>query len=132
MPGYLARGTITLFTGLWKAGKSTFVAHLIRDLGRGGGLVDLPITEPILVLSEEPVGFWSKRRDTLGITGNVHFVRRNSFARPSLAVWVRMLDDIAAEVRGHGIALVVIDTISSFWPVRDENDAGQEIGRAHV
>lgn len=127
LPGYLARGTITLFTGLWKAGKTTFIGHLLRDLGRGSGLVDSPMTDPVLVLSEEPPGFWAQRRDALGIGENVHFLVPDSFSRLPLAGWVRLIDDMAAEVKEHGIGLVVFDTLSSFWPVSNENDAGEVI-----
>src|SRR5262249_42417649 len=34
-PGSLARGHMTLFTGLWKAGKSALIGHLLRDLQLG-------------------------------------------------------------------------------------------------
>lgn len=127
LPGYLAKGTITLFTGLWKAGKTTFVGHLLADLGRGRGLVDSPMTDPVLVLSEEPPGFWANRRDALGIGESVHFLVPDSFSRLPLPGWVRLIDCIAAEVKEHGIGLVVFDTLSSFWPVRNENDAGEVI-----
>src|SRR5690349_1174832 len=36
--GVAARAYITLLTALWKSGKSTLIAHLLRDLSRGTGL----------------------------------------------------------------------------------------------
>ena len=34
--GYLARGSLTLLTSLWKAGKTTLLTGLLQRLGSGG------------------------------------------------------------------------------------------------
>jgi hypothetical protein len=34
-----------------------------------------------------------------------------------------LIEQVIAEVQTQGIGLVIFDTISSFWPVKDENDA---------
>lgn len=126
-PGYLARGAITLFTGIWKSGKSTMLAHLLRDLYTGSGLVDCPIEGPTLVLSEERRDNWSARRDQLGIPADVHFLLREGYARPLSGEWVCHVQDVAKLVREHGAGLVVFDTLPHHWPVRNENDAGEVI-----
>lgn len=123
--GYIAREAITLFTGFWKAGKTTLFAHLLRDLYRGGGLVEFPIDAPTLVISEEPSGLWAERREVLGIPDAVRFLRRDSFARLDRSGWRRLIDTTVREVRKVGAAMVVFDTLPNSWFVTNENDASE-------
>ncbi len=128
MPGYIASEAITLLTGLWKAGKSTMLAHLLRDLHAGGGLVESPIDGPVLIVSEEPAGVWARRRDALGIDPQrVLIVQRPSYARTNILEWLRLIGAMVEEVKRRGVALVVIDTLPSVWPVSNENDASEAL-----
>jgi hypothetical protein len=124
-PNYLARGAITLFTGLWKAGKTTLLAHLLRDLRRGGGLVERPIGDDVLVLTEEPTGVWANRRDDLDLDPSVHIAKRDTLGRPTADEWARIIGGLAEQVKAGSYAVVVIDTLPSWWPVLNENDAGE-------
>jgi hypothetical protein len=126
-PGFLARGAVTLFTGLWKGGKTTLLAYLLRDLHRGGGLVETLIEVPVRIVSEEPKGLWPERRDALGLPPSIMFLKRDSFNRPDLAAWRRLIDAIAGEVAERDVGLVVFDPLPHLWPVVDENDAGQTL-----
>ena len=124
-PGYIARGAVTLFTGLWKAGKTTLLGHLLRDLSRGGGLVGAPLDAPTLILSEEPPGLWANRREQLGLPPTVHFLQRESFAKPRPYEWRMLIEYVAEQVTERKYGLVVIDTLPSWWSVLNENDAGE-------
>jgi hypothetical protein len=126
-PGYVARGGVTLLTGLWKAGKTTLIGHLLRDLYRGEGLTDSPIDGPTLILSEEPNSLWATRRDSLGLTNSVRLAMRETFAKPSRPEWTALLADVARTIEREGAALVVFDTLPSLWPVLNENDAGEVV-----
>lgn len=126
-PGYLARGGVTLLTGLWKAGKTTLLGHLLRDLPLGTGLVDMPVTDPVAIVSEEPAGVWARRRDALGLGLTILLVQRDSFARPSHQQWIDLIDKLTNAVREHSLALVVFDTLPSLWPVHNENDASEVV-----
>lgn len=120
---FIARGAITLLTGLWKAGKTTLLTHLLRDIGRGEGLVTAPTLSPIIIVSEEPRSIWARRRDELALPNTIMLPVMNSNARPDRRGWLTFISEIAQEVRRLQAGLVVIDTIASFWPVREENDA---------
>ncbi len=126
LPGYIARNAITLLTGLWKAGKSTMLAHLLRDLHKGGGLVEVPTDGVVLIVSEEPPGVWARRRDALGLDADrVLIVQRPSFARTGAIEWRRLIEGLRADIAEHDVALVVIDTLPSVWPTVNENDASE-------
>ncbi len=128
-PNYLARGAITLFVGLWKAGKTTLLAHLLRDLRRGTGLVEKPIDCGVLVLTEEPDGVWANRRDDLDLDHGVRVAKPHTLGRPTPDQWARIIGGIAEQVKAGEYGLVIIDTLAGWWPVLNENDAG-EVGNA--
>ncbi len=125
--GYLARASITLLTGLWKAGKTTLIKYLVRDLTRGNGLASAPIDAPILLLSEESNSLWAERRETLGLDDSVHFLKRETHARPRQTEWEALIEQVAAEVERREFGLVIIDTLPHIWPVVNENDAGETV-----
>jgi AAA domain-containing protein len=54
LPGYLARGVVTLIAGHPKVGKTTFVAHMAHAVARGGLFLDRSTTPtPVLWLDLE-------------------------------------------------------------------------------
>ena len=125
--GYLAAGFITLLTGLWKAGKTTLVAHLLRLLADGGELAGAVKPARVLVVTEENGGLWRRRRDELGIGDHVHLLPRPFNVRPKLSQWEAFALHVAELVRAESYGLVVCDTLPSFWPVTKENDASEVI-----
>ncbi|MEQ8843366.1 MAG: AAA family ATPase [Phycisphaerales bacterium] len=126
-PGYIARGGVTLLTGLWKAGKTTLLGHLLRDLPLGTGLVDVPMADPVAIVSEEPAQVWARRRDALDLGSSILLLQRESFARPSHQQWVDLIDRLTDAVRERSLAMVVFDTLPSLWPVHNENDASEVV-----
>lgn len=127
-PGYVARGHVTILTGLWKCGKSTLISHLLRDLTRGGPLVTARLNDPILVISEENGRHWARRCRDLGLPNKVHVVAQPFARRPSREDWDLFIEDMGKLTSRVGYALVVFDTISSAWCVDDENDASKVQG----
>lgn len=125
--GYLSRGGITLFSALWKAGKSTLLSHLVRAFdGRhsefaGRGIVPCRV----LYVSEEHEELWAERRDALGIQDHVGMVSRPFKGRPSPGDWTAFIAKLIESVKNYSFDVVIIDTLSKLWPVREENDAGQ-------
>jgi hypothetical protein len=124
--GCLAKGTISLLCALWKAGKTTLLGHFLRETLNGGMLCGLAVKPcRVLIISEEPDGLWADRRDKLGIQDNVHFVIRHFKAKPSLPDWLEFVAGLAELVREDEYGAVILDPISAFWPVVNENDAGE-------
>lgn len=128
--GFLSRGGVTLLNALWKAGKSTLLAHLIRAFdGRSDEFLGRAIVPArVLYVSEEHEDLWAERRDELNIGDHVGIVTREHLpfrGRSSPAEWAALIGNIVKAVGEFRFDLVVFDTISKLWPVREENDAGQ-------
>ena len=123
--GYLARMHTTLFTGLWKAGKTTLLAWLLKVFATGGNLGGVVQQAKVLVISEESKALWSRRREDLGLGDHVHIIARPFLGRPSAPQWQGFINHLARLVRMVGYDVVVFDTLGAFWPVSDENDAAK-------
>ncbi len=125
--GYLARKSTTLLTGLWKAGKTTLVAHLLKLTAEGGQLVGPVAPCRVLVVSEEASGLWAQRRDAIGIGDHVHFILRPFKGKPDFGQWQGFVNHLTRLVIEKGFGLVVLDPLANLLPVRDENDAAAMI-----
>ena len=128
--GYLAPGHVTLFTGIWKGGKTTLLAHLLRQFHLGGELGTSVETANVLVVSEEAQALWVKRREELRLGDHVHVICRPFKARPSRAKWqqfVGWLTSVVAEEVERLIRQQETDVFptSSFGPLIE---AGRLLG----
>src|SRR5262245_15009991 len=131
--GYLARGKMTLLTALWKVGKTTWLAHMLKGF-RGGGTFCGRHQSParVLYVTEEDDDLWVDRRGELGLGDcPIHVLTRPfGFGRPNAARWSEFLYYLAEFQAGETPAdVVVLDTLSGLWPVSDENDAAR-VGEA--
>jgi AAA domain len=86
--GFLSRGSITLMTALWKAGKTTLLAHLLKRMEDGGEFCGLPIVSGrVLYVTEESENKWAERRDGLCLRDNVEFLIRPFRSKPDWSRW---------------------------------------------
>jgi hypothetical protein len=125
--GYLSRGGVTLLSAIWKAGKSTWLAHLIRSLGDGSATFCGRAVKPgrVLYVTEEDQETWAERRDALGLRDHIGVVCRPFVSRPNPSQWHAFISSVAAAAKEHAFDLVIFDTLSKLWCVREENDANQ-------
>ncbi len=122
--GYLAAGNVTLLTSQWKSGKTTLLSVLLSKLG-GGELAGLPVAPAqALVVSEEGAAHWCRRAEKLEFGGRVHWLCRPFRGKPRQDDWLALLDRALDWKEKHRLDLLVIDTLASFLPGRDENSAG--------
>jgi len=75
-------------------------------------------------VTEEHAELWAERRDNLQIGDHVGMICRPFQGRPSPAQWLEFLGHLSKTVVDYRFDLVIFDTISKLWPVREENDAG--------
>jgi hypothetical protein len=123
--GYIAPQQITLFTGLWKSGKSTMLSLLLRDLdGQQKEFCGQAIrpSRVLLVTEETPIK-WVQRRDALLIGDHVSVICKPWMVSPSKADWVVSMAKLAQQVKDDHFDVVVFDSIFNLWSVENENDA---------
>jgi hypothetical protein len=121
--GYLSRGGITLLSALWKAGKTTLLSYLLRAVANPGQFLGQPVQPArVLYVTEEHESLWAERRDEVGIADHVDFLVRPFTNKPATPTWLSFLSYLAGVCRGAAYDLIVFDTLSNLWPVRDEND----------
>lgn len=125
--GYAAVGHVTLFTGLWKAGKTTLLAHLLAAFEHGGDLAGTVTPGRVLVVSEESAALWQRRITDLSIGDHAEFLIRPFKLRPTQRLWEQFIEHLAGLAERHSYAVVIFDTLSTLWPVTNENDAAETL-----
>lgn len=129
LEGCIARGHLTLFSALMKAGKSTFIGFMLQALQTGESFIGRRTTKSrTLLVSEESAGLWCRRRDALGLTDQLSLMCRPMIAKPSMADWSEFVAFVAEQAAATAVDLVVIDTTSAFAPWKSENDAAEVQG----
>jgi hypothetical protein len=123
--GYLARGSLTLLTSLWKAGKTTMLTGLLQRLGDGEPFLGRACARAkALVVSEESPDLWADRTRTMPVGPHARLLPRPFVTRPTRDDW-RTLTDHAGELRAAGeLDLFVVDPLVTFLPGHSESDAG--------
>lgn len=122
LPGFLARGNLTLLTSMWKAGKTTLLAHLLARRVTGKPLLDLPVAPgKTVVISEESRTLWADRCRQFNFGGQLCLYPQPFPLLPTAMQWNDLLQDIAALQVEHQIDLLVIDSLTHF--LRAENTA---------
>lgn len=122
--GMLAPGKLTLLTALWKSGKTTLLAHLLSRRRAGGEFLGLPVRAGIsAVVSEEDEDLWTMRLRNLDL-GKTCLFCRPFLGRPTLVQLQELSSHLVEMKKEHGLDLAIFDTLVTFLPTRDENNAG--------
>jgi len=120
LPGYLARGNMTLLTSMWKTGKTTLLAHLLARRVNGGTLLGQPVARgKTIVISEEPRALWADRCRQFHFGGQLYLFTQPFPHLPSSAQWHDLLNIVDQLRVSHGFDLLVIDSLTHF--LRAEN-----------
>jgi len=126
--GYIAKGFFTLLTAPPKVGKSEFIRGFLKAVEDEKEFVGQPTTKiNVLVISEEDKSDWVEKRDEFDITDklNIWVWSKPFLTKIKLQVWEEFHQEVLDFCIENKIELVIMDTISKFWPVNDENDATQ-------
>jgi hypothetical protein len=113
-----------MFTGQWKLGKTTLVALLLNRMASGGELAGQPVRQgKAVVVSDESIELWRLRVEQFEIGDHVGVLCRPFRGQPVREEWLGLIDYLVRLHDEEGLDLVVIDSLASFLPGRDENNA---------
>lgn len=125
--GYIPRQAIVLMSALWKAGKTTLLSHLIKAFD--GSKIDFLGQQifpcRVLLITEEDEDIWAERVDQLGIGDHLGVKSRPFRHKPTLHDWRAFIRQLCDNVQEYQFDLVIFDTLSKIWPVKNENDASE-------
>ncbi len=119
-PGFISRGNLTLLTSMWKAGKTTLLAHLLSRRASGQPFIGLPLAPgKTAVISEESRGLWADRCRAFQFGGNLCLFPQPFARLPTSDAWRGLLLRVGQLREQHGIDLLVVDSLTHF--LRAEN-----------
>jgi hypothetical protein len=122
----LAKGQFTLFASLWKAGKTTLICWLLKSIENQDQFIGKDTkTVNVLIISEESEAIWAKRKEEYHFGANIWLSCRPLNRKTNTQQWIQFITKTAEFCVENKIGFVIIDTLATFWPVRDENDATQ-------
>jgi hypothetical protein len=122
--GYLAPGQITLFTSLWKSGKTTLLSHLLAQRRSGRALAGKSVSAGAsIIVSEEAKMHWQARQARLKFGPGDSFFLQPFVGPPAPADWKRFIEHLTDLARTRGHDLVVIDSLGRFLPSGAANNA---------
>lgn len=123
--GYLGRGNITLLTSVWKSGKTTLLAGIIRALGAGEPFLGRPcVLASSVVVSEESPAHWAERTRAIPVGPRARLVSRPFAGRPTPEQWDELVRQAEALRQADKLDMLAVDPLASFLPGRSESDPG--------
>ena len=122
--GYVAPTRKTMFVGHPKAGKTTLISHLVLGFSGAPSKVG-PECKPVktLIVSEEHPDHWRRRRQLLGIKDSMIGIMPITKRYADHKEWRTFILELTKYCLERNYKCVLIDTLSSLWPVEDENCA---------
>ena len=122
LPGFLARGNMTLLTSMWKAGKTTLLAHLLAHRVNGQPLLGRAVAPGrTVVITEEPRTLWADRCRRFNFGGQLCLIPQPFPHLPSAEQWHELMQHVVKLRAERDIDLLVIDSLTHF--LRAENAA---------
>jgi RecA-family ATPase len=122
--GLVPRGGLTVVYGIGKGGKTTLLSHLAAAIVGGQEFLSRSVKEgPVLWLDlEQHVTLTRRKLDEAGAAGrpNPLHIYNGPAPRP---------EDVAGELTRRSAVAVVIDSLSKFLCLKDENDAAEVTAR---
>ena len=110
-----------------KAGKTTLLSLLLREMGQGGSLLGCKVNRgSVIVVSEESDQDWIIRRDASVLGDNAEAICLPFMSKPSPADWLDLLRQGYLDVKERDVSLIVFDTLSHLWCVQEENSNSEQ------
>jgi AAA domain len=123
--GFIAPGSITLFSSPAKTGKTTLLSHLLARRRAGGNLLDRVVTAGVTaVVTEESAGDWQARHERLDLGANVCLFCRPFANLPTSEEYAQLLGQLRHLKEERSLDLVIFDPLADFLPARENDPTG--------
>lgn len=123
--GLIARGCLTELSGKVKGGKTTWIGHMVSAIRRGAPFLGYATcSSPVLYLTEEREGTMRAMLQRCGLLEetDLHVL---SFYQVSSYTWEECVALAEAQAETVGAGLLIIDTLSKWARIVNENDTGE-------
>jgi hypothetical protein len=124
--GYAAAGTVTLFAGRHKGGKSTLLFEFIGAMceAREHYLGHALTPSPVVLLTEEGDETLRPKLEPIAEEARerIRVLSRSDVTPRGEYDWMQAVRDAGLEALEWGARLVVVDTLAFWGQIRDEND----------
>src|SRR3972149_8099883 len=122
----IAKGHVTLLSASPKDGKSTLIRCFLKALLKEEEFAGEPVTKcNVLVISEESKSEWHEEGESFDLLDeslNLWIWARPFFGNLSKQEWVDFITKTLTFCKEKQIDLIIMDSITAFWPVLNEND----------
>jgi RecA-family ATPase len=123
--GYLAHGDITIFVSRPKLGKSTLTWQLVKAIILNNSFLNAktaPQKTLVLAVEENPA-LVRQRLVKHGLEDSDDLFIKSGLCHPTPKFHSKLKEKILY----HKIGVLIIDTLTAFWDVSDENNAAQVV-----
>ena len=118
--GMIARGNLSLLTGLWKGGKTSLLSLLLARRRTGGTLAGLEVRPgKSVVISEEGQAKWRERALQYDFGGQAWFFPQPFRTLPRPGQWQALVERVLRLHEEQGVDLAIVDPLAPF--LRAEN-----------
>ncbi len=123
--GYVARRNLTLFTSLWKNGKTTLVTGLLQRLEADSEFLGRACrAAKAMIVSEESPSTWATRLELLPVGPHAELLAQPFLRRPTSAEWESLVDYAGERHAAGAMDFLIVDSLRTFLPGASESDAG--------
>lgn len=123
----LPRGRLVILSAYMKVGKTTFVYHLVEHIVKGKPFLGFTTTPTgVLILAlEEHVQDVRCRLEELGVDAEDSIYVHCGPLNPGDAT----IQALGGYIKEYDIGLIVVDTLSHYWRIDDENNNAEVVKR---
>ena len=119
----IGAGKLTMISGRWKAGKSSFVGDMVRSLAMGQEWLGrkTKLTK-VLICSEETADVFGRRYESAEAAAKQNVLVNAMYKRPTKAEFRKICVLLKQAMIRTGSDLLILDTLMATTPMDDENN----------
>ena len=119
----IGAGKLTMISGRWKAGKSTFIGDMIRSIAMGQTFLGRKTKmSKVMICSEETADVFGRRYEDAEAAAKQNVLVSPMYRRPTKAEYKKTCSLLRQAMIKTGSNVLVLDTFMATTPMDDENN----------